>query len=1065
MIQHRVFIANSSSQDISISDSTVQNILKTGDRVAYIKNGVIYYANNADQAQWFTVVSESTRTVDARDQNIFNANDVYNEKGLTVDAAGNQYTYFHIDKELTTDINGNEWYVFTISDMGLKHENLTTCHFPYDVKAYHYILADGDDISTISMEKIKFENVLAMIFKSNIFSVNHNIEGLHKTLSPSNPVRYYSENNIICYGIHTTDLILSNGSVPFDEIPPGQYKFMIAKVIHATNNNINDIQQISISAYNNDKCYFTKILITPNSIQTLTDKYINCESRDISISVERSNNMSEIYLNLTFVEDISENNWICNASVLGSEHSRFAKVLRDKFHTIVGTSYDCFHSDTNIYSYTASNAGTYQERYKTDIMMSRGYPYAIRINIKPNESYPAYVPDFISSEDKSYSLSIDGVEYYRYTYVSDDNLSLIYDSAYEKPEGFLLFTYKDNNNGREYSASYKIQDLSSATYVMKNIGDDTFNVLDIDVTVTRGKANLNSVDGITFVAYTALPNMSNESFPDFNSTEFDLDSYLKNPGASVDRSYNDNSSSLLGLSLKGNNNSNYSGFIDNAVNTYCSGDNRGDKNNKYNISSIPYIQIPSQYKQQSNSIVDNIINRIGDQITLESTYEDVVSVVSQISANRFTITSQEFQSINKSDIYVYKQELAQLIANKALSNWNGEIVTSELYYFDLWSDYWNNPVYIDDEYTFKGGLATVPVIIINNKRDIYNILFSIYRNRKRDDEMNISINDIETETITFKRSHNDNPLVSVKCPVYLNRRFNGNTYKYKLVDQQTVSSRVLAEHQFAFDGKEHNTTLDNVTQGIFSFLYKIEPDTGKTISDYPTDDYLLGETDYPKSIYSPSLQNQGYWLMCNPLLCCDINNYTPIDFLTSDDIEEYHNDSHILKINGVYYYATSHTIKSSNVNSYDDLSSDFIKNATETGLPLFSIVFFDVKAINPLSVNLKQFCAKHIKEYIEAYISEHIGSTITDVPGVTAASGGANYYNIVFSDSSLLNKIQKILIEATNATEISFYYNDDTYEDYIPQHINNSGSKILYGAYNYNSDPSVDDWEFEFVTD
>ena len=247
-----------------------------------------------------------------------------------------------------------------------------------------------------------------------------------------------------------------------------------------------------------------------------------------------------------------------------------------------------------------------------------------------------------------------------------------------------------------------------------------------------------------------------------------------------------------------------------------------------------------------------------------------------------------------------------------------------------------------------------------------------------------------------------------------------------------------------------------------SLLYKIEPDEGKTIDDYPTGDFLLGEEDYPLSKYDPKRQSCGYWLMCNPVL--HTINGTPRNF--AEGFQEYYADTHIIKKNDTYYYATPYFIDSYNATSYESLPDTFTESAKEMGMPLFSIVFFDVKAINPLSMNLRMFIQKTIKNYVESYLSDHHGTPISNVPGISV-----NDRTITLkcdtAANTVLTTLQRILMRADNSCTITCAYNDEVTNkpDFWPIKITNSGNYVKYGVYNYNSSPEVDDWEFEFITD
>lgn len=1071
MKQVRVFVANSSDVNIDIKDANVQSILKTGNRVAFFYEDRIFYATHANQTEWYSFISEESGTGYAAptDQKILNANLITSNKGDQVEP-------FTISKAVKSSADGDQWIEFVIADNAFKHEKLTEDSHVDTNLAYAYVHnADaGETLSDMyidtNADKEDFQNVLAMIFRQSLTSVNHNTDGISKTLTSNDLVRRYEENNLVNYAIHTDRMVLAEGetTVAFENIPAGQYKFPIAKIVHATASNIAAVQQIVASAFKSNNVYYiAKAFVTPAGMNIINEVRGGCEDRDVSISVETGNGISTIYMNITFSSTYTENVWTCNANVKGLEHTRFPRLLANKFHGVVGTSYDCFNNPMILNEYTAANADKYQERYGSKMMYSVGYPYAIRINIKPNPSYTAYTPDFTKTAEKTYSISIDGVEYSRYMSVSADTKSLIYDAAYEKPSGLLLFSFTDVYDKHEYKANYKLEDLldpKGAVYEVKNVEGRMFNVLDIDVTVSRGRANLNSIDGISFVAYAVLPSVMKKFLP-FNATGFDLDSKLVSPTNStgtdtITRSYNRNASSFLGSAVLGASNTNWAGFDKNAINTYCSGDNRsGDV---FAICSMPYITIPREFRQQYTGAASSVTKKlfIGNKFTLESVNETIKT----ITGNRVSITDSEYESLDKTSAETLKEALGPIVAKKMLDQWNCEIVTGELYYFNMSHPYFdvgNGARTKQDTWTFTGYQNDIPKLIIRDDREIYNIIFSVYRNAKRDEAMNISIDDITTNRISLTTG---GVTVTPECPVSLTRHFEGKDYTYKLVAQRDVSARVLIEHASAFNSvsADDDATLKDNKQGLFSFLYKIEPDEGKTISDYPVGDFLLGEDDYPSSKYDPKRQSCGYWLMCNPLL--HTIDGRPHNFAAG--FQEYHADTHIIKKGDTYYYATPYFIDSCGASSYESLPDTFKESAKEIGMPLFSIVFFDVKAINPLSMNLRMFIQKTIKNYVESYLSDHPGATISNVPGISV-SNGAITLSCNTAASSVLTTLQCILIRATVNCAIKCAYNDTVTnkQDFWPIDITNSGSHVKYGVYNYNSSPEVDDWEFEFITD
>ena len=1078
MKQVRVFVANSSDVNIDIRDANVQSILKTGNRVAFFYEDRIFYATHANQTEWYSFTSEERGTGHAvpTDQNVLNANLITSNKGDQVEP-------FTISKVAKSSTDGDRWIEFVIADNAFKHEKLTEDSHVDTNLAYAYVHnADaGETVSDMytdtNADKEDFQNVLAMIFRQPLTSVNHNTDGISKTLTSNDLVRRYEENNLVNYAIHTDRMVLAEGetTVAFENIPAGQYKFPIAKIVHATASNIAAVQQIVVSAFKSSSVYYiAKAFVTPAGMNIINEVREGCVDRDVSISVETGNGISTIYMNITFSSTYTENVWTCNANVKGLEHTRFPRLLANKFHGAVGTSYDCFNNPVILNEYTAANADKYQERYDSKLMYSVGYPYAIRINIKPNRSYTAYTPDFTKTAEKTYSLSIDGVEYSRYMSVSADTKSLIYDAAYEKPSGLLLFSFTDVYDKREYKANYKIEDLldpNSVVYEVKNVEGRMFNVLDIDVTVSRGRANLSSVDGISFVAYAVLPSVLKE-FQKFNATGFDLDSSLVSPASSTgtatkERTYNNNASSFLGSAIQGSDNSRWATFDKNAINTYCSGDNRSggiNGDSVFSICSMPYITIPREFKQQYTEATALVTNKlsIDNGFTLESVNETIKNV----TGNRVSITTSEYDSLDKTSAKTLTDALGPVVAKKMLDQWNGEIVTGELYYFNTDHPYFsagNEARTKQDTWTFTGFQSDIPNLIINKGREIYNIIFTIYRNAKRDEAMDISIDDITTANISLTTGGIN---TSLKCPVSLTRHFKGKDYTYRLVTQRDVSARVLIEHASAFNGvsADNNDTLKNNKQGIFSFLYKIEPDEGKTVSDYPTDDFLLGEDDYPSSKYDPKRQSCGYWLMCNPLL--HTTNGTPTDFASG--YQEYHADTHIIKKNNTYYYAAPYFIDSCNASSYESLPDAFKKSAKEIGMPLFSIVFFDVKAINPLSMNLRMFIQKTIKNYVESYLLDHPEATISNVPGISADNESITL-NCKTAETSVLTTLQHMMTRMNNNCIIKCVYTDtDTVtniQNFWPIGIANSGRYVKYGVYNYNISSEVDDWEFEFITD
>lgn len=1083
MIQHRVFVPNITGADIDITDPSVQSILKTGERVAFVKNDIIYYAMSPSQESWYALCGDN-ESDPASTSNI----NVLNAKQLT-DESGNHHDVFNITKEQMSDVKGNRWWVVTISDTGLQHKDVRTSHASPKNNAIKDVISST---SCANAEAYDFENILAMIFKAEILSVNHKQGNMTKSDVTTNLVRKYSENNLVNYGIHVDQMVVLNGDgteTSFANIPAGQYKFSIAKIVHpSVSSGIADIQKIVVGAYKSGACCLIRAIVSKNSLTILNSSYTGCDERDVNISIETRGGVSTVYMNVTINGENNNNSdrWICNASVTGYEHTRFPSLLADRFHAVVGTSYDCFGSASTIDEYTASMSSSYQERYHAGKMSSRGYPYVIRINIKPNPDYQ-YIPTFTPSEDKLYSMSIDGIEYWRYTAISADNKSLVYDAAYEKPEGTLLFSYRDVYNQREYTCTYKIDDLraSSIVYTTESVDGRTCYVLDIDVTVTRGRANLNSVDGISFIAYAVTPSYSEEAIPNYNATGFDLDSSLVSPMSSTlsqgevqikTRSYIAPASSYLGITLNESDSAYNVGYVENAINTYCSGDNRA--NARYSICSFPYITLPEEFKQQSSGIESYIIGRLSDSgVNESSTYSYINNVVGNITGSRISVTQEEYNALDKTSISSIQEDLSSLISRKLKAQWSGEIVTSELYYFNTGHPWFDVAAVrnAQDKYTFTGGQSNIPSLIINDKREIYNMIFTLYRNTKRDDLMNISLSDIETQTITFGRSSASNPPTVVACPVSLTRTINGVQYKYKLSHQQEVSARVLKEHSYAFCCKDNNT-LKDVTPAIFSFLYKIEPDTGKTAADYPSDDYFLGDPNYPLSIYDPDRQSRGCWLMLHPLLNGTPDGMSPLDFAVMSDnatessvniIQEWHADTHIIKKNDIYYYATAYNVFSNSAASYDALPDDFVQKAIEVGLPLFSVVFFDVKAINPLSVNLRRFLQKTIMNYINNYISSNPGATINDVPGITNVSDVDKTAKITIGNAGgdMLTTIKRILVSASNETNVIFAYGDASLENGWPISIDSVGCDVLYGKYNYNTDPSIDDWEFEFVTE
>ena len=152
--------------------------------------------------------------------------------------------------------------------------------------------------------------------------------------------------------------------------------------------------------------------------------------------------------------------------------------------------------------------------------------------------------------------------------------------------------------------------------------------------------------------------------------------------------------------------------------------------------------------------------------------------------------------------------------------------------------------------------------------------------------------------------------------------------------------------------------------------------------------------------------------MCNPLLhTVSRTGVAPLDF-ASTDIQEYYPDTHIFKISNAFYYANAYNIYTENAASYSKLSEQFVNDAAETGLPMFSIVFFDVKAINPLSMNLKIFVQSVIKKYVEEHIADNPGATIDDVPFILNNTATVKIIKCE-ANSTIITRLNKLMTNST----------------------------------------------------
>lgn len=953
MKQSRIFVSASSDTRLDIDSNIVQAILKAGNKVAFFYRDNIYYASSPAQTQWWRLQIEQTPAV-LKDQN------VYNDSTMK-DFDGNEIELFNITKETKTDENG-EFLEFTIADNGFVHNSLLYSHIG-SLKAYSLIPDRENGESSQDIEntpKADFQNALATIFKQVIISSNHNIDGVPKDdITPTSLIRKYNENNLVGYAMHTNQMtcIDKEGSeISFENIPSGCYKFPVAKLVFPSSNKLNNIQRVSITAYNDylETYYIAKCIVTSSSLSIISENRESYLSeRDIYITYDISDDIATIYLNILFSDDYNENEWTCSANINGIEGTRFYDGLKDKAYGVVGTSYDCFNNEIALDEYTSSNIGSYQERYKVKSLIDKGYPYVIKINISPNDSYESYIPDFASNEDKSYNLFIDGEPMLndRYTTSAADNHSIYYNFGYEIPQGDVLFHYRDMSSGEEYTAFYNNIDLSTSQFIETEIEGNKYRALDVDVVVDKGRAILDDVDGISFLSLITFPSPST-SMPEYYAVSDNTS--VNTLGLSMDASgeyrtldyqNNRNVSSMLGVATQGEYNNSFAtvGFSENDVNVRCAGT---DCSSSYGcIASFPYIKIPRKVMSQCNNIKSNIYSLVAPKIANKDyTLDNLNATLKELYEDRASVSEEEFATLDTTDLTTYGNGIAELVANKLLANWNGCVVSTRLTYF-----YHSHPYFDDKDNREAKGAYYVKHASTSNFADRFIAAFSLYRNKKRDDEMDITLDDLEGGGVAYKFAFVGSKFNrSFGVPLYLNRRFNGNTYRYKLSNMQEVNNRVLKEFAYAYYGKSATSTWYSVTPSLFPFLYKIEPDSenNKTIDDYPKDDYLLGDSNFPDSIYDPDNMGKGQWLMLNPILHTkDGKDVYTNTFPTGVLFEEYHKDTHIIKRYGTYYYATPVAIYSSDASTYEELDSDFISKATKYGLPLFSIVFFDVKSV------------------------------------------------------------------------------------------------------------------------
>lgn len=957
MKQSRIFVSASSGTRLDIKDDTVQAILKSGNKVAFFYNDNIYYASSPSQSQWWNFQIEQTPVV-LKDQN------VYNDSAME-DFDGNEVELFNITKKIKTNANG-EFLEFTIADNGFVHNSLLYSHIG-DLKAYVLIPDIENDEHTediIDTPKVDFQNVLATIFKQTIISSNHNIDGTpQESITPTSLIRKYNENNLVEYAMHTNQMscIDNDGNeISFENIQAGCYKFPVAKLVFPSSNKLNNVQHVSVTAYNDylETYYIAKCIVTSSTLSIISENRESYLSeRDIYITYNISDNIATIYLNILFSDDYNENEWTCSANISGSEGTRFYSRLKDKAYGVVGTSYDCFNNKITLDEYVSTNICNCQERYKVKSLIDKGYPYVIKINISPNDLYESYIPDFTSDEDKSYNLFINGEPILndRYTTSTADNHSIYYNFGYEIPQGDVLFHYRDMSSGEEYTAFYNNADLSASQFIEEDIDGNKYRALDVDVIVDKGRAILDDVDGISFLSLITLPSPSS-SMPEYYNVSDNTDMNTLGLTVDADGKYktldyqNDrNTSSLLGVPPHGYYNNYFSnvGFDENCVNVRCSG---SDNSSFGCMASFPYIKIPRKVMTQHNNIKNNIYTSVAPKIANNDyTLDNLDTALNELYGDRASISEEEFATLDTTDLTTYVNGIAELLANKLLANWNGRVVSTRLAYF-----YHSHPYFDDKDNREAKGTYYVKHTSTSNFAQHLIAVFSLYRDKKRDDEMDITLDDIEGGGVVYSVSASGSALnKSFGAPLYLNRRLNGSTYRYKLSNMQEINNRVLEEFAYAYYGKSATSTWKSVTPAFFPFLYKIEPDNenSKTIDDYPKDDYLLGDSNFPASMYDPSDMGKGQWLMLNPVLHTkDGKDVYTNSFPDGVLFEEYHKDTHIIKRDGAYYYATPTAVHSSSASTYEELDSDFINKATKYGLPLFAIVFFDVKSVYDVDV-------------------------------------------------------------------------------------------------------------------
>lgn len=369
MIQHRVFIANSTDTIISISDPTVQAILRNGDRVAYMYNDNIYYAVSEDQEDWYIADGNSSSREFVPEIDF---------ESISIESdAGNMSSCFRIRSyQAGSSVCG--WIRYQILDYNLLHKNIGTSNIYNNGQLYTFVFGINDSDTDIR----QFEHVLAAIFLYRLKSINHNIDEIKPDIDTNAPIRKYNENNLFQYGVHLDQMHLVyapgglNASMEinpatfvdgpaFGSLEAGTYGFPIAKIVHSSSH-ICDIHRVKISAMKEGAYCTVDVIVTPDNFKVCSQTYNGCDDTDVYITRFKSGDVTTIVANVKLSGVPENDKWICNACIMGNDGSRFSDASSKTIHGVVGTSFDCFDNEMDMYTYSFGANVNKQERYKVD---------------------------------------------------------------------------------------------------------------------------------------------------------------------------------------------------------------------------------------------------------------------------------------------------------------------------------------------------------------------------------------------------------------------------------------------------------------------------------------------------------------------------------------------------------------------------------------------------------------------------------------------------------------------------------------------------------------------------